>query len=237
MDKPATQKVVVFDLGKVLVDFDYSIAARKVAARSTKPLLESISFLSVSPLLVQYECGLLTRQEFFEQIRDAIGFQGSLAEFGGHFADIFTEIPAMIALHAELRRRGVPTYIFSNTNDLAIEHVEQNFPFFKNFDGYIYSCNVGVMKPDAKIYAAMEKLCGRSGADIIYLDDRLENVQAGSFRRSDECRRTARFETRRGPTMLKSSQFTTRWANSVSSPGWVSASSGNPSRVLNKRNA
>ncbi len=34
-------KVVVFDLGKVLVDFDYSIAARKVAARSTKPLARS----------------------------------------------------------------------------------------------------------------------------------------------------------------------------------------------------
>jgi HAD superfamily hydrolase (TIGR01509 family) len=88
----------------------------------------------------------------------------------------------MIALQAELRRRGCKTYIFSNTNDLAIEHVERNFPFFKNFEGYIYSCEIGAMKPDAKIYAAMEKLCGRSGADIIYLDDRLENVQAGLAR-------------------------------------------------------
>jgi HAD superfamily hydrolase (TIGR01509 family) len=175
-------KVVVFDLGKVLVDFDYSIAARKVAARSTKSLLNLISLLSSSSLIIQYECGLVTRREFFEQVRDAIGFRGDLAEFSGYFADIFTELPPMIALHAELRRRGVPTYIFSNTNDLAIEHVERNFPFFKNFDGYIYSCEVGAMKPDAKIYAAMEKLCGRSGADIIYLDDRVENVEAGLVR-------------------------------------------------------
>jgi FMN phosphatase YigB (HAD superfamily) len=174
-----SSQVVVFDLGKVLVDFDYSIAARKVAARSTKSLQDLASFLSASPLLIQYESGVVKRQQFFEQIRDAIGFQGGLAEFGGYFADIFTEIPPMIALHAELRRRGFKTYVFSNTNDLAIEHVERNFPFFKNFDGYIYSCEVGAMKPDVKIYAAMEKLCGRSGADIIYLDDRLENVQAG----------------------------------------------------------
>jgi len=174
--------VVVFDLGKVLVDFDYSIAARKVAARSTKSLQDLASFLSASPLLIQYESGVVNRQQFFEQIRDAVGFQGGLAEFGGYFADIFTEIPPMIALHTELRQRGVPTYIFSNTNDLAVEHVERNFPFFKNFDGYIYSCEVGAMKPDAKIYAAMEKLCGRSGADIIYLDDRSENVQAGLAR-------------------------------------------------------
>jgi FMN phosphatase YigB (HAD superfamily) len=174
--------VVVFDLGKVLVDFDYSIAARKVAARSTKPLGNLISLLSASPLIVQYECGQVTRREFFEKIRDAVGFQGALEVFGGYFADIFTEIPPMIALHAELRRRGIPTYIFSNTNDLAIEHIEKSFPFFKNFDGYIYSCNVGAMKPDAKIYAAMEKLCGRTGQGIVYLDDRRENVEAGAAR-------------------------------------------------------
>jgi putative hydrolase of the HAD superfamily len=177
-----SSKVVVFDLGKVLVDFDYSIAARKVAARSKISLLDLASFLSASPLLIQYESGMVNRREFFEGIRDAIGFQGTMEEFGGYFADIFTEIPEMVALHAELRRRGCKTYIFSNTNDLAIEHVERNFPFFKNFDGYIYSCEVGAMKPDAKIYEAMEKLCGCSGADIIYLDDRLENVQAGLAR-------------------------------------------------------
>jgi epoxide hydrolase-like predicted phosphatase len=178
MNSPA----IVFDLGKVLVDFDYSIAARKVAARSTKSLLDLAFLLSSSSLIIQYECGLVTRREFFEQIRDAVGFQGGMEEFGGYFADIFAEIPQMIALHTELRRHGFKTYIFSNTNDLAIEHIERNFPFFKNFDGYIYSCEVGAMKPDAKIYAAMEKMCGRSGADIIYLDDRSENVQAGAAR-------------------------------------------------------
>ena len=141
-----SSKVIVFDLGKVLVDFDYSIAARKVAARSTKSLLNLVYLLSNSSLIVEYECGQVTRQQFFEQVRDAVGFQGDLAEFGGYFADIFTEIPQMIALHAELRGRGFKTYIFSNTNDLAIEHVGRNFPFFKNFDGYIYSCEVGAMK-------------------------------------------------------------------------------------------
>ena len=182
METPATQKVIVFDLGKVLVDFDYSIAALKVAARSDKPLGSLISLLSTSPLIVQYESGQVTRQQFYEQVRDAVGFRGTPEEFGGYFADIFAEMPAMIALHADLRRRGFKTYIFSNTNDLAIEHVGRNFPFFQNFDGYIYSHEIGAMKPDAKIYEAMEKMCGRSGADIIYLDDRLENIQAGAAR-------------------------------------------------------
>jgi HAD superfamily hydrolase (TIGR01509 family) len=174
--------VMVFDLGKVLVDFDYSIAARKIAARCTKPPENLHAFLGSSPLLVEYESGRLTRGQFFAAVRDAVGFRGDLVEFGKFFAEIFSPIEPMIALHAELRRRGLPTYIFSNTNDLAIEHVRRDFPFFKNFDGYILSHEVKAMKPDVKIYEAMEKMSGKRGAEIIYIDDRLENVEAGSAR-------------------------------------------------------
>ncbi|HXR03248.1 MAG TPA: HAD family phosphatase [Verrucomicrobiae bacterium] len=173
---------VVFDLGKVLVDFDYSIAARRIAARSSMPIEAIDGFIGASDITVKYELGLVTRREFFERARQAIGFGGTFEEFGEFFADIFTEIPPMIALHAELRARGVPTYIFSNTNDLAVEHVRRNFPFFKNFDGYIYSYEIGAMKPDARIYEALERLAGRRGAEIVYLDDRPENIAGGAAR-------------------------------------------------------
>jgi FMN phosphatase YigB (HAD superfamily) len=176
------QPAFIFDLGKVLVDFDYSIAARKIAARSTGAPEDLHAFLGSSPLLVQYESGQLTRQKFFEAICDAIGFQGDLAEFGGYFADIFSEIPGTIALHAELRQRGFKTYIFSNTNDLAMEHIQRDFPFFANFDGYIYSYEIGGMKPQPEIYEAMEAMTGKRGADLIYLDDRAENIAAGQAR-------------------------------------------------------
>ncbi len=174
--------VFIFDLGKVLVDFDYSIAERKIEARSSQAPEELHAFLGSSPLLVDYESGRLTRQKFYDAVRDAVGFRGDIAEFSGHFADIFAEMPGMIALQAELKQRGFKTYIFSNTNDLAIEHVRRNFSFFKNFDGYIYSHEVGAMKPDAAIYEAMEKMCGRRGADLIYIDDRAENIAAGAAR-------------------------------------------------------
>ncbi len=177
-----TPKIVVFDLGKVLVDFDYSIAARKVAARSARAVDQLRSFLESSPLLVQFETGRVTRQEFFAEICRATGFRGTIEEFGEFFADIFTAIPAMIELHAGLRRRGIPTYIFSNTNDLAIEHIRRSFPFFRDFDGYIFSYEVGAMKPDAKIYEALEKFAGQHGAEILYLDDRPENVAGGAVR-------------------------------------------------------
>ena len=174
--------VFIFDLGKVLVDFDYSIAARKIAARSSRSPADLHAFLGSSPLLVEYESGRLTRRQFFEAVRDFTGFAGRLEEFGGFFADIFSEMPAMTALHAELRGRGFKTFIFSNINDLAIEHVRRNFPFFADFDGHIFSCEVGAMKPLPAIYDAMERMCGHAGADLIYMDDRAENIAAGAAR-------------------------------------------------------
>ena len=174
--------VIVFDLGKVLVNFDYSIAAQKIAARCTKQTPDLPHFLGSSPILARFESGMLTRQQFFSEIQQATGFTGDIDEFSNDLADIFLPIEPMIGLHEELRRRGFQTYIFSNTNDIAIEHVRHNFPFFKNFDGYIFSYEVKSMKPDAKIYKALEKMCGRRGAEILYIDDRPENIAAGAAR-------------------------------------------------------
>jgi HAD superfamily hydrolase (TIGR01509 family) len=179
MTKPS---IVVFDLGKVLVDFDYSIAGRRLAAKSKASPAEIQKFLDHSPLLYRYETGLMTRQEFYEEVRRVADYGGSLDEFAAFFADIFTEMPEMTALHAALRGKGICTYIFSNTNDMAIEHIRQAFPFFANFDGYIYSYEVGAMKPAAKIYEALEAMSGKRGAEILYLDDRQENIDAGAAR-------------------------------------------------------
>jgi HAD superfamily hydrolase (TIGR01509 family) len=177
-----TVKAVVFDLGKVLLDFDYSIAARRLADRSTVPPAKIRAFIDNSPLLFRLETGLLTTDQFYREVCASTGFCGSIAEFTDFFADVFVPIEPMIELHAALRRCGTPTYIFSNTNDLAVAHIRRNFPFFRNFDGYVLSYEEGVMKPEAGIYEAVERKCGRRGAEILYLDDRPENIAAGAAR-------------------------------------------------------
>ncbi len=174
--------IVVFDLGKVLVDFDYSIAARKVAARSTKHVENLYDFLGGSLMLARLETGLINDEEFFAEVQQVTGFDGSLEEFAGYFADIFKPMPEMVELHAGLRKKKIPTHIFSNTNEIAIGHIRHNFPFFGQFDGYILSYEIGAMKPKAKIYEALEAMSGRCGGDIFYIDDRLENVEAGAAR-------------------------------------------------------
>lgn len=179
MTKPAA---IIFDLGKVLVDFDYLIAARNLAATGKVSLRKIGAHFGSLERLHRYETGLMSREEFYDEFCAGTGYSGSITEFGSFFSDIFTEIPEMVGLHAALRRKGFPTYIFSNTNDLAVEHIEKNFPFFKNFDGYIYSYQVQAMKPDAKIYEAMERRSGHRGAELLYIDDRPENIEAGARR-------------------------------------------------------
>jgi len=103
------------------VDFDYHIAIpRNRRAAANCRLTESRpSWDNPTPSL-NYECGRLTREEFYEQARKATGFRGTMEEFSENcFRGLFTAIPPMIEIHAGLRRRGIPTYIFSNTNDLA----------------------------------------------------------------------------------------------------------------------
>lgn len=177
-----TPEVVVFDLGKVLVDFDYSIAGRRIASRSTLGAQAVRNFIDHSPLLYRYETGRMNRDEFYHAICEATGFRGPIGEFARFFADIFVEIKPMVQWHGRLRRHRIPTYIFSNTNDMAVEHIRRCFPFFSNFDGYLYSYEVGAMKPQPEIYEAMERRAGASGPKILYLDDRIENVQAGAER-------------------------------------------------------
>ncbi len=175
-------EVVVFDLGKVLVDFDYNIAARKFSARGNIGPAEIRAFIDHSPLLYRFETGLMTNEQFYKEVCTATGYCGTHAEFCDIFADIFSPIEPMIEMQALLRSRGVPTYIFSNTNEIAIRWIKKQFPFFAHFTGYVYSYEHGAMKPDEKIYKIVEEMTGKSGQEIVYLDDRAENVAGGAAR-------------------------------------------------------
>src|SRR5207244_9141579 len=120
--------------------------------------------------------------QFFCEVRAATGFEGTIDEFSEFFADIFTPIGEMVALQDELRERRVPTYIFSNTNELAVAHIRRNFPFFSRFDGYILSYEQGAMKPDPRLYEVVEAKTGCRSRELFYIDDRPENIETAAGR-------------------------------------------------------
>lgn len=177
-----TPEIVVFDLGKVLLDFDYNIVANRIAARGTLTGPAVRTAIDQSPLLFRFETGQINRAQFFHEICDICGYRGTQGQFERDFADQFSPIEPMIAFHSSLSAARVPTFVFSNTNEIAIDHVRERYAFFADFDGYVFSHEHGAMKPAPRLYEVVEQVTGRSGAAILYLDDRLENTEAGRAR-------------------------------------------------------
>ncbi|MDB6131485.1 MAG: hypothetical protein JWM04_2592, partial [Verrucomicrobiales bacterium] len=56
------------------------------------------------------------------------------------------------------------------------------YPFFGNFDGYVLSYEHGTMKPEEGIYHVVEQMTGLKGGDILYIDDRPDNIGTGISR-------------------------------------------------------
>lgn len=178
----ARPKAVVFDLGKVLLDFDCGIFIRKIApcSRISESALHEL--LDQSPLLLRFESGDLTAEQFLAEVRRESGCSGDEAELAAQFQDIFTPIVPMIDLLAQLHEMGVPTCVFSNTSVLAIEHIRHRYPFFNDFNYAVLSYEHRAMKPAAKLYEVVERVTNLSGSDLLYLDDRAENIAAGAAR-------------------------------------------------------
>jgi HAD superfamily hydrolase (TIGR01509 family) len=179
MNRP---KVVFFDLGKVLVDFDWNIAARRIAAESRATPEELFAFILSSNAMVRFESGQIGNEQFYQEVQAAIGYRAGMQAFREAFSDIFTEIPEMVRLHGRIRAAGIPTWILSNTNDWAVSHIRERFPFFAEFHGYLLSYQVGAMKPDSGIYEAAERAVGCREREILYIDDVAENALAGAAR-------------------------------------------------------
>jgi FMN phosphatase YigB (HAD superfamily) len=175
-------KAVVFDLGNVLLDFDYRRTVKRIQERCKISPDELFGLLGNSEVFQQFEGGVIQPNEFFNEVQRVACYDGSFEEFAEFFGDVFTESPQMIQWHADLMRRGVPTYILSNTNDLSIRFIRKRFPFFANFTDYVLSYEHRVMKPSTRIYEILEERAGLRGPDLFYVDDREENIRAAAAR-------------------------------------------------------
>ncbi len=176
---PKIPEVVVFDLGKVLLDFDYDIAIRRFSERSDAGI-DKVHELINSSVQYDYESGKITTDEFFAYVKDGAGFQGDRSEFIDFFSDIFSPMEIMLKFFKRVKAVGIPTCVFSNTNEIAIQYISKQYPFYSCFDFYVLSFQEKGMKPDEPIYRVVEKKTMKSGESILYIDDRLENIETGS---------------------------------------------------------
>ena len=172
-------KLLVFDLGKVFVDFDYKIPIKQLAKRCALSEEEIYKRLIKSPLFMEFESGLISTAEFLKKAKEISGFNGEPEELIPYLLEHFRPITLMIDLHRQCKALGYKTFLFSNTNELVIAYFRKVFPFINEFDGHIFSYEYGCMKPDSRLYKILEKKSGYSGDKIVYIDDISENINEG----------------------------------------------------------
>ena len=167
---------VCFDLGKVLIDFDWQQVLQKVAKKSPLSPEEIGARMSHDGELLGYERGAITSAKFFAHLKKRLEYKGTVKALQAAFTDIFTPLPDHIAL-AALLAPNYPMAIISNTNDAHITHAEAAYSFFSLFPVRIYSHQVGMMKPDRAIYEHARKALGDiDPQEMLFIDDLKPNI-------------------------------------------------------------
>lgn len=91
-------------------------------------------------------------------------------------------IPHSVRLLRALRARGVRCFALSNFGIETFARAVPVYPFLREFDLRFISGHMGVIKPDAEIYARLERESGVAPARLLFADDRIDNIRAAEAR-------------------------------------------------------
>ncbi len=172
-------KAVVFDFGNVICRFDNNLFLERISNFSDKSVEQVRELIyEESDLPRRHETGLMSGEDFYDEVVNLCGLKGiSMEGFRVAFTDIFTPIKTTF----ELIRRLKPNYklgLLSNTSQWDFEYGIKAIEVFDLFDSVSVSCEVGVMKPDERIFGdALAKL-GQAAEECVYIDDLEEFVEA-----------------------------------------------------------
>jgi putative hydrolase of the HAD superfamily len=173
-------KIVLFDLGRVLVDFDHQRSAERIAFFCKKTPKEIYALFFESEVTIAFEAGKITAQDFYLEVKKMLDLKLSYESFVPIWNDIFFLSPKNRSVFqlANSLRANYKTAMLSNINALHYEYLRKNYPVFKVFDQVFLSFELGMIKPDKKIYQRVIQALKVAPEEIFYTDDRSELVQS-----------------------------------------------------------
>ena len=173
-------KAVVFDLGRVLIDFDHNIAAKKILKHTGKTQQEIYDFFFDSPLTALFEEGKISGVDFFKEVKKKLGLRLSYKEFLPIWNDIFIftgQNQRIYALAKKLKKK-YKVSLLSNINALHFAYLKNKFPVFDVFDNLFLSYQIKAKKPDPALYRSVIRRLGVEPEEIFYTDDRQDLIEA-----------------------------------------------------------
>ncbi len=166
---------VIFDIGNVLLTFDYFIAERALVSHTgieTPPSVEDLH-----PHRIDHETGRSSREDFIRIVREAFAHDGPEDHFMELWTRIFQVNEPMVGWARSLHGK-TPLFLLSNIGCIHHDHIFEEYEFFGSlFRDGIYSYKAGVMKPEARIFELAKSQFGVDPARTLYIDDLEENVR------------------------------------------------------------
>ena len=173
-------KFIYFDLGNVLVYFDHWIACRQMARVAGLTAERVWQVVFESDLEHRYESGQVDDHGFYEAFCQATATRPDYEQLLIAGSDIFRLNHSLLPVVAQIDGAGYPLGILSNTSPAHWAWVTAGRFGIVNlaFDRAALSYEIGVCKPDPRIYAAAAELADVRPEEIFFVDDMPENVAA-----------------------------------------------------------
>ena len=169
---------IVFDLGQVIVPFDYINFVEKVNKHKPGSGEKFLQLYKDNYSTHRdFEKGLLPEQEFISIMLNYLDHIIDGETFCKYWSDIFTPDEKVISLLPRLKQK-YKLYLISNTNSIHKKYGFQHYEFLKLFDKLFLSHEMKHIKPEEEIYRAVEKISGFPSEEHIFIDDILEYVEA-----------------------------------------------------------
>jgi glucose-1-phosphatase len=171
-----TYKAIIFDLGKVLVHFDFKRGYQALESLCPHPAADIPKRIAPTGLVERFETGLVEPRDFVEQLTRLLDLRVDYDQFCGIWSCIFTDplIPESIIEGLASRYRLL---LLSNTNAIHFDMVRRNYPVLRHFHDLVLSYEVKAMKPDPAIYRAVLERAGCRPEECFYTDDIGEYVE------------------------------------------------------------
>jgi glucose-1-phosphatase len=174
-------KVLLFDIGGVVIDYDLNRAFTAWEPISRFSRLAMQQAFKFDAVYEQHERGEITAEAYFDHLCTTLQLQQDHARIAEGWNAIFIgEIIETLAMVQAARLR-FPCYAFTNTND--IHHVTWSAMFPRvtdSFERVFTSYEVGYRKPDPRVFEYVARTLGVSPESIMFFDDTVENVDAAA---------------------------------------------------------
>lgn len=165
----------LFDIGKVLLDFDFGRIHLNLPPTSADPA-------RLDPLLTAkdpYERGEIGTDDFVSQALAHLGASIARETLERAWCDIFTPNLPMWRTVERLAADGHRLLLFSNTSDLHLRWILAEYDLFRHFEAGTYSFHTGFMKPEDGIYRRAIDDHRLDPAATLYIDDLPANIETG----------------------------------------------------------